>query len=85
MIDRCAICGTTKNLTRDHIIPKWLYKRADKIIPGYSVTMDRVQTQKLCYWHNREKGGSLDASTELGKDFCIRLREVIDIELAKHE
>lgn len=42
----CAVCGTDKDLTVDHIIPK----SADG-------TDERSNLRTLCFFHNRQKSG----------------------------
>lgn len=53
----CEICGTGTDITRDHIIPKWLERRfAYFQLDVYIVNND----QYLCKSHNSQKGGKID-------------------------
>lgn len=71
MKDKCEKCGAIENLTRDHIIPKWLYKRLDNLHFGIKVdtkfkkNLGQTNIQTLCAICNSEKGGRLEMSHEI--------------------
>lgn len=53
--ERCAVCGTTRDLTIDHVIPK---------SRGGSNRIDNLQF--LCQTHNQEKGDRVDEEARVG-------------------
>ena len=87
----CEVCGTDKNITRDHIIPKWLEKR----FPFFGLDIHIVNNdQYLCDVHNTQKGGKIDYSDErvrrFLRKFVIILQEKLEdvdreIKLEKHK
>lgn len=78
---QCEKCGTTSDLTKDHIIPKWMYKKAH--IFGFKKNRGKENIQVLCHKCNNEKGGFVDCSTEIGREFWTKVRDIINKELEK--
>lgn len=80
----CVKCGATDELTRDHIIPRWIYKRSNLLqLRGLKKNLGAKNYQWLCDRCNSKKGGSIDVSTEIGRDFWLKLRDAIDEQLRK--
>lgn len=79
----CVKCGSTKNLTKDHIIPKWIYKRSGHFDINFKKNLGKKNTQIMCLDCNVEKSGYIDCSTEMGRDFWTKIRDRINEELCK--
>lgn len=80
---KCIKCDSTIELTKDHIIPKWIYKRCN--IFGFKKNLGARNKQVMCKVCNFKKGGAIDCSNEIGKIFWTHIRDLINTELAKHE
>jgi len=83
MEQKCAKCGTTEDLTIDHIIPKWIYKRCHQF--GFKKNLGSKNKQILCRLCNFAKDGGIDCSTEVGLVFWKHVRNLINDELKKYE
>ena len=75
----CEKCGTDKDITRDHIIPRWLVKGLSFfLLDVYIVNND----QYLCKTHNLEKGAILDYKDErvrrFLRRFCVMITQKLD-------
>lgn len=80
---QCVKCGATEDLSKDHIIPKWIYKRAEEF--GFKKNLGGRNKQIMCKPCNFKKGGGIDCSSEIGRIFWTRVRNLINDELIKHE
>lgn len=84
MNEICVKCGSLDDLTRDHIIPTWIYKRRDVFrIEKHYKPLGVKNIQKLCKNCNHEKCGGIDCSTEVGRDFWESVYNRIEVELNK--
>ena len=79
----CPLCGTGNvQLTKDHIVPKWILKRVPFRTLGIDLRMnDSANMQYICAPCNSYKGGSIDVSTVVGRQYWTALRDAIDNEL----
>lgn len=78
----CEKCGTSSDITRDHIIPKWFERRFKYFqFEVYMVNND----QYLCESHNLEKGGIIDYKDERVRRFLRRFIEMIDDKIREAE
>ena len=75
--NKCEKCGSKYNLTEDHIIPKWIYKRSDL----FGLSKTKKNTQTLCSKCNNKKGGLFNDPTEMEIEFWTKIRDVIDYKL----
>lgn len=78
---RCVKCGSEEELTKDHIIPKWIYKRSQYL--GFKKNLGKKNEQILCSKCNSKKAGGIDVTTEIGRNFWIAVRDLINKELEK--
>lgn len=92
--DKCEKCGSTENLTRDHIIPKWLYKRLNNFGPSlrfsqtFKKNLGQSNFQTLCSECNSKKAGGLDMThpmTRLIFPWIEELYEQMNKEKMKKE
>jgi len=63
MIAICPLCGKEAKLTKDHIIPKWLYNRSDQWQFNkneYKKNLGQKNIQMVCSPCNLKKGGRPD-------------------------
>ena len=71
----CEICGVGADITRDHIIPKWLERRFEYFqLDVYMVNND----QYLCRLHNGQKGGIIDYRDERVRRFLRKFIKMIE-------
>ncbi len=88
MEKQCAICGATENLTTDHIIPKWLYKRLHYFDGVNTIKVRKnlgaKNKQVLCGKHNGEKGGKIQFDHPLTKEVIFPIIEGLYKEMLKH-
>lgn len=71
----CEVCGTGEDITRDHIIPKWLERRFVYFdLSVYVVNND----QYLCKTHNSNKGGKIDYRDERVRRFLRKFIAMIE-------
>lgn len=80
---KCVKCGSEVELTKDHIIPKWIYKRCN--VFGFKKNLGAQNKQTLCKVCNFKKGGAIDCQSEIGRIFWRHIRDMINIELQKYE
>lgn len=81
-IGKCEKCGQVALMTKDHIIPKWAYKRSNFFeIEGFTKNLGRRNIQNLCSVCNSKKSGFIDVSHSLGKEFWERVADTIKIKL----
>lgn len=73
-------CGAKKNLTRDHIVPRWITKSANEL--GIKIDHHR-NSQCLCMGCNEVKGGNIAVDHEYGLEFWLELRSRIEAEIEK--
>lgn len=68
----CAICGDTKGLTLDHIVPQSLLRDL-----GVDVLREYVEDnyQVLCHYCNSKKGGKLDVRIPRTKELLLKVIE----------
>lgn len=84
--DKCEKCGSQENLTRDHIIPEWFRIKARcfgfRIHTGKSSLPNFRKYQTLCKKCNLNKGGKIDWSNEVVRDylrkFALTILDVLD-------
>lgn len=74
---KCNICGSTENLTKDHIVPKKFIQR----MRGIGIRLDsRLQT--LCFSCNQKKASHIDWKDprvrEIMKDIGQKLISKVD-------
>lgn len=70
----CEECGVSVNITRDHIIPKWLERRFEYFgLDVYIVSNE----QYLCGQHNQNKGGKIDYRDERVRRFLKKFVEML--------
>ncbi len=81
----CPKCGLLAvKLTRDHIIPKWIYKASSQLnLTNFKKNLGEKNIQMICAKCNGKKSGKIDVSTELGRIFWTQVRDSIDKELKK--
>lgn len=80
----CEVCGTPSEITRDHIVPKWLERRFEYFqFEVYMVNND----QYLCKTHNQNKGGVIDYTDERVRRFLKRFIQMIQhkIDVAERD
>jgi 5-methylcytosine-specific restriction endonuclease McrA len=75
----CVKCGSITNLSRDHIIPKWIYGKAQFF--GFKKNLGQKNIQMLCRPCNGRKSGYVDCSSEVGRAFWSKVKETIEREL----
>ena len=83
MIGVCPKCGKEAALTKDHIIPKWIYKRFPHKQIGLAKNLGVKNHQYICSPCNSKKGNCIDCSTEVGREFWTKFRDAINKELEK--
>lgn len=90
-VGTCPRCGTPNVvLTKDHIIPKWAYKRIPQITKGWMKQLRKElkpesNIQWMCGPCNSAKSGTIEVSNPLAYAFWKKVRDVIDEALKKHE
>lgn len=78
----CEVCGLGKDITRDHIIPKWLEKR----LPFFQLDFYMVNNdQYLCKAHNYQKGGIIDYQDTRVRRFIRKFINALEDKLTKAE
>lgn len=79
-MEKCNKCGATKYLTTDHIIPLWIYKRAQlfNFENNFIKNLGKKNTQILCEKCNTTKSGGIDVDHPLGKWFWTGIRDPIN-------
>lgn len=85
---RCGAVGVP--LTKDHIVPKWAYKRIPQITAGWMKKIRKefhgeTNIQWMCGPCNSKKSGTIEVSNPLARAFWTKVRDVIDEALKKHE
>lgn len=61
----CPLCGYEGQLTKDHIIPKWLY--ANIHLLGMKKNLGQRNIQYICSHCNSRKGGRPDFKNPIAK------------------
>lgn len=78
----CEVCGTPIDITRDHIIPKWLERRfAYFQLEVFIVNND----QYLCKAHNYAKGGIIDYEDVRVRKFLRKFISMLEEKLRQVE
>ncbi len=72
----CLLCKRSRVLTRDHIIPKWLLVQTH-IFGLNGVKIPKNNYRMICSDCNRSKGGTIDYSIPMVKEFMIDLANEI--------
>lgn len=71
--DICSKCGSDKDLTRDHVIPDWFRSKVHnfgfRIHTGKSTFPNYQKYQTLCKECNLKKGGKIDWSNEVVREY----------------
>lgn len=81
---KCERCGSTEKLTKDHIIPKWIYKRSGHLkLKGFKKNLGGKNIQVLCAECNNRKGGSIDLSNPIALQFWLAVKEAIEREIKR--
>lgn len=79
----CVWCGTKDNLTRDHIIPKWLSVRLHYF--GIKNFSKKNNIQILCNkCNNAHKGGRLDFQDKTVRETMREVKNFINRNLREH-
>lgn len=82
---KCVKCGSIKNLTKDHIIPQWLWKRLKyfnlSIKKRKKIMKKRTNIQILCAKCNEKKGAVIDYNNELTIDIMTQVKKEIEFYL----
>lgn len=81
MDEKCQYCDSKENLTQDHIIPAWVYKRSQYIFPRFVKTLGKKNMQVLCAECNQKKGGYIDMRNPIARDFWLAV--LVEIEAAR--
>lgn len=82
---KCAYCDSKESLTRDHIIPKWLFLRSHMF--GLKRHKELKKSgfasvyQTLCGNCNSEKGGLIDYTIPQVRTYMTLIRDSIDRNL----
>lgn len=71
------------NITRDHIVPQWVYKAYPVDQIDFPRNLGAKNYQDLCTKHNGLKAGHIDCTTEVGRRFWTKFKEAIERELVK--
>jgi 5-methylcytosine-specific restriction endonuclease McrA len=84
LMKNCLQCGSTDNLTTDHIIPKWFIKNKEfRLFIGLKKGLGKKNKQTLCGDCNQKKGGRLDPNHPLTRSILERLKVAVEKELLK--
>jgi len=78
---KCVRCNSTDNLTKDHIIPKWAYKRTRELGINFKKNVGKKNIQTMCSKCNNKKSGDIDCSTKISRDFWTKVRDKINKKL----
>ncbi len=88
---KCKKCGATEHLTIDHIIPKWFAKRAPSFGFKLSFLKERLPANRqymniqiLCSKCNSEKGGDIDYSDPIAREYLYELIDQIKTRLDEY-
>jgi hypothetical protein len=80
----CYRCGETGATSKDHIVPKWLTKRATFF--GVSKPEGEGQSwERICVKCNAKKGGIIDYSHPFVRYYMRNLILQIQRDIEKHE
>ncbi len=71
----CVKCGTTENLTEDHIVPRWLWTRLSLFGLGHHSKADKTNKQTMCFPCNKKKNSKIDFSHPLVRQ---KIQELVD-------
>ena len=85
---KCEICGTTEDLTKDHIVPKWLMKRLPAFgskLKGGIHGKHNSNIQTLCRPCNSEKGGKIIWESPRTREVMENLMDTIRAELSNYK
>lgn len=74
----CTYCGATGKLTRDHIIPEWIYKRAHYVFPKFRKNLGVKNYQSLCNSCNNKKSGYIDMRNPIAREFWLAVKAEIE-------
>ena len=96
--ETCVICGTTENLTRDHVVPRWFslgvkhfgfrMRKAnfkDKALFFKEDGSKHYKYQTMCEKCNHFKGGIIDYSNPLVRGYVRYFIETVQEILDEHE
>jgi 5-methylcytosine-specific restriction endonuclease McrA len=72
------MCGEEKELTKDHIIPKSVYKRFPLKQIGFKKNLGKKNIQMICSDCNSKKSNHIDVSHPIGREFWTKMRDEID-------
>lgn len=82
-IKLCAKCGSTDNITRDHIIPRWIMVRIHMFGIKAALPEGWSNFQDLCESCNLIKGGKVDWENPIVREYMRQIAEGILSKLEK--
>lgn len=77
----CPVCRKEVALTRDHIIPRWIYESYPVKQIGFERNLGTKNFQYICSPCNGKKGGKIAVIDETSKEFWTKFRDAINLEL----
>ncbi len=81
-IGKCLKCDKITTLTEDHICPKWFRK----MLPQFGIKKpEQNEIQLVCSDCNGKKGGLIDYSHDLSREFMKKIVTDIIIKIRKFE
>lgn len=78
---KCAHCPHEGVLTKDHIIPRWIYRYSSLLgLRGFH-NLGQKNIQYLCSECNGKKGGNINVEHPISRAFWTALRDEINKQL----
>lgn len=79
MIGDCPRCRRKNvQLTKDHIIPKWIYVSAHQLVPKFKKNLGKKNIEYICSPCNSKRSGKIYVGHETGLQFWLDVREEIN-------
>jgi 5-methylcytosine-specific restriction endonuclease McrA len=69
MAGKCEWCGSEEDITIDHIVPKWFYKRSESLGIPIKKNLGKKNHQALCRVCNEQKGGRIDLTHPVAREY----------------